>query len=102
MLHVDDAYRMEWASIPHFHFNFYVYQYATGIVAAQALAARIVAGDDDARERYLRFLASGGSDYPLELLRAAGVDLESPDPYREALASVHRLIDELDSLRPAG
>ena len=71
-------------------------EFATGIVAAQALSAALVSGEEGARERYLSFLGSGGSDYPLELLRGAGVDLESPHPYEAALQSVQRQLDVLE------
>ena len=96
MVEIDEAYAVEWAAIPHMYFDFYVYQYATGIVAAQALSAALISGEGGARERYLSFLGSGGSDYPLELLRGAGVDLESPHPYEAALQGVQRQLDTLE------
>ena len=77
---VPDLFAIEWACVPHFYYDFYVYQYATGIVAANSLARDVLNGVAGAQDRYTRFLASGGSDYPLELLRRAGVDLESPAP----------------------
>ena len=97
-MHVDERYAVEWAAIPHFFYDFYVYQYSTGIVAAHALAEALLAGDEQARERYGTFLRSGGSAYPLELLRRAGVDLETAAPYEAAMQGMKRRIDELDAL----
>ena len=95
---IDDVYGVEWAVVPHFHYNFYVYQYSTGIVAATALAEAVLANEPGARERYLAFLSSGGSDYPLELLRRAGVDLESPGPYEATMRAIGRSLDRLEEL----
>lgn len=95
---VDDLFAVEWACVPHFYYDFYVYQYATGIVAANSLAHDVLNGTEGARERYLRFLASGGSDYPLELLRRAGVDLESPAPYDATFLAIDRKLDALEAL----
>jgi oligoendopeptidase F len=95
---VPDLFAIEWACVPHFYYDFYVYQYATGIVAANHLAGEVLAGGRDAVERYLRFLGSGASDYPLQLLRAAGVDLESPAPYEATLRALDRKLDDLESL----
>ncbi len=95
---VDDTYAVEWAAVPHFYYNFYVYQYATGIVAATALAEALSQKRPGAGERYLEFLGSGGSDYPLELLRRAGVDLESAEPYDVAFAAWARHLDRLEQL----
>ncbi len=98
VVRVDDVYAIEWATVPHFHYDFYVYQYATGIVAAMALAETILREGASAAERYLAFLSSGGSDHPLALLRRAGVDLEQPAPYNTALAGVERRLDALEEL----
>ncbi len=98
---VDDVFAIEWACVPHFYYDFYVYQYATGIVAANSLAHDVLRGREGAPERYARFLSSGGSDYPLELLRAAGVDLESPDPYDATFRAVERRLDDLEALLDA-
>ncbi len=88
----------EWARVDHFYYNFYVYKYATGMSAAIALAAAIQQGQAGALERYLRFLQSGGSDYPLTLLKAAGVDLTTPQPVARALAEFDSLVGELERL----
>jgi oligoendopeptidase F len=95
---VDERHAVEWAVVPHFHYNFYVYQYATGITAATALSEAILAEEPGARDRYLTFLSSGGSDYPLELLRRAGVDLTRPEPYEATMRSMSRALDRLESL----
>jgi len=79
---IKDAYCTEWAYIPHFYSSFYVYQYATAIAASSLFAQQVASGDDGACERYLGLLRAGGSDYPYELVRAAGVDLAGPRPTR--------------------
>ncbi|HKQ62594.1 MAG TPA: oligoendopeptidase F [Candidatus Polarisedimenticolaceae bacterium] len=98
VVRIDASFGVEWAAIPHFYYDFYVYQYATGIVAATALAEALTRDGERARRLYLQFLGSGGSDYPLELLRAAGVDLELPDPYRATLAAFERKLELLEQL----
>lgn len=95
---IDEDIRMEWARIPHFYNDFYVYQYATGFSAATALSQQILNEGSPAVERYLTFLQSGGSDYPLELLRKAGVDMASPKPVVQALNVFARLLDEMEEL----
>lgn len=95
---VDEDINMEWARIPHFYNEFYVYQYATGFSAATALSQQILHEGAPAVERYLTFLKSGGSDYPIELLRKAGVDMASPKPVVEALKVFARLLDEMEEL----
>ena len=95
---VPELFAIEWACVPHFYYDFYVYQYATGIVAANSLARDVLNGREGAPARYLRFLSSGGSDYPLELLRQAGVDLESPAPYDATFRAMDEKLDALESL----
>lgn len=95
---VDELIAMEWARIPHFYRPFYVYKYATGFSAATALAKQILEEGEPARERYLTFLGSGGSDYPLNLLRKAGVDLGKPEPIAQAMEVFASLLDELEKL----
>ena len=87
-----------WAQFSHLYAPFYVYQYATGISGAHALGNRVLAGDPGAAERYLDFLRAGGSEYPLDLLREAGVDLVSPEPVEEAFAVLSSLVDRLEAL----
>ncbi|GGI99657.1 oligoendopeptidase F [Alicyclobacillus cellulosilyticus] len=99
--HVDEDIQLEWARIPHFYNAFYVYKYATGISAATALAQKILTEGEPAVTRYLEFLKSGGSDYPIQLLRKAGVDMESPEPVRATLRQFDALVDELAALLEA-
>jgi oligoendopeptidase F len=98
---VDELFAIEWACIPHFYYDFYVYQYATGIVAASSLAHDVAHGASGAKERYLAFLASGASDYPLELLRRAGVDLETPAPYDATFKAMDAKLDALEAILDA-
>ncbi|HEU0168265.1 MAG TPA: oligoendopeptidase F [Chloroflexota bacterium] len=95
---VDELIAYEWSRIPHFYRAFYVYQYATGIAAATALAKRMLEEGEPAVRRYRAFLAAGGSDYPINLLRSAGVDMTSPAPVQAALDHFGRLLDELEEL----
>jgi len=95
---VDDEIAMEWARIPHFYYNFYVYQYATGYSAAIALSRRILDEGAAAVEDYLNFLSGGCSKSPIELLKGAGVDMTRPEPVAQALDLFGRLIDEMESL----
>ncbi|MDP9363957.1 MAG: oligoendopeptidase F [Chloroflexota bacterium] len=99
---VDDAVRITWGRVPHFYRAFYVYQYATGLSAAITLARALRDEGARAQERYLGLLAAGGSDYPLELLRRAGVDLASPEPVRTALAEYERVVAEMERLVDEG
>ncbi len=87
---IDTELCAEWARIPHFYTAFYVYKYVTGFTAANAFASSILSGDEKAVERYLRFLKSGGSDYSLNILRRAGVDLTSEEPFERTM----KLFDE--------
>lgn len=96
---IDDVDTVEWAYIPHYYNAFYVYQYATSIAASSLLADSVLAGEPGARERYLGLLSAGGSDYPYELVRKAGVDLASPAPYRSIAARMDRIIDEIEAIR---
>ena len=97
-VNVNDEIAMEWARIPHFYRAFYVYQYATGISAALSITRRIKAEGAPAVERYLEFLAGGGSDYPLELLKRAGVDLTTPEPVEGAMQVFGAALTELENL----
>ena len=86
----------EWAYIPHFYTAFYVFQYATGFSSAVAIASHIAETGD--AEGYLKFLTTGGSDYPLNELKLAGVDLTSPQPVKDALKIFEESVDELTEL----
>ncbi len=95
---VDDQIAMEWARIPHFYYNYYVFQYATGYSAAIALSRRILKEGEPAVKDYIKFLSGGCSKSPIELLRDAGVDMESPEPVAQALQLFGELLDEMESL----
>ncbi len=95
---IDDLIDIEWARIPHFYYNFYVYQYATGISAASALVQQILHEGKPAVERYLKFLRSGSSVYSIELLRKAGVDMTSPEPVRQALSLFESHLAQMEEL----
>lgn len=95
---VDEDIEMEWARIPHFYYNYYVFQYATGFSAAVALSEKILKEEDDAVDKYLEFLRSGESDYPINVLQKAGVDMTTEEPVNNAMALFKRLVDEMDSL----
>lgn len=97
-VHVDSEIDMEWSRVPHFYSAFYVYKYATGFSAANALAQAILSGKEGSVDRYIEFLSAGGSDDPLNLLLRAGVDMNSPKPIEEALAVFDRLLDETERL----
>ena len=95
---VDDEIAMEWARIPHFYYNYYVFQYATGYSAAIALSRRILKEGESAVKDYLNFLSGGCSKSPVDLLKGAGVDMSSPAPVNEALELFGKLLDEMESL----
>ncbi|TMW72934.1 oligoendopeptidase F [Alteribacter natronophilus] len=95
---VDEEIALEWARIPHFYYNFYVYQYATGYSAATTLAKQIQEEGDTAVTRYLDFLKAGSSDYPIEVLKKAGVDMTSPEPIEQAMKVFEETLSELEEL----
>lgn len=95
---VDEGIHYEWARIPHFYYNFYVYQYATGFSAAMALSQKILNGTQEDINHYLQFLQSGCTQSPIDLLKLAGVDMSTPTPIHEALQLFDTLIDEFDAL----
>ncbi len=95
---IDEPLKMEWARIPHFYTPFYVYQYATGYSAAAALASAILEHGGPATEKYLSFLAKGGSDRPIELLKGAGVDMAAPEPVKAVVRQFTDTLDEMEAL----
>ncbi len=95
---VDDEIAMEWARIPHFYYNYYVFQYATGYSAAIALSRRILKEGAPAVKDYIGFLSGGCSKSPIDLLKGAGVDMTSPEPVNQALALFGELLDEMEEL----
>lgn len=104
VLEYDSAYAVEWAFIPHFYSNFYVFQYATSIAGASLFAERLLGGDDRARDDYLAVLRAGGSRYAYELLRDRGIDLAAEAPYDALIARMNRVMDEIEAIldRQAG
>ena len=95
---VDDRIAVEWARIPHFFYDYYVFQYATGYSAAIALSRRILREGESAVKDYLNFLSGGCSKSPIDLLRGAGVDMTSPEPVNQALELFGSLLDEMEAL----
>jgi oligoendopeptidase F len=95
---VEDYIRHEWAFIPHFYLNFYVYQYATSFTASAALSEKVLAGDGAATKRYLAFLSAGGSKYPIELLKDAGVDMTTNEPLQLTLQKMNRIMDDMERI----
>ena len=98
---VDDEIAMEWARIPHFYYNYYVFQYATGYSAAIALSRKILKEGENAVKDYIRFLSGGCSKSPIDLLKDAGVDMTDPAPVEEALQLFGTLLDEMEALLEA-
>jgi oligoendopeptidase F len=98
VLEIDDLYAVEWAYIPHFYYNFYVYQYATSLAASSLLAEAVINGRPGAVENYLNLLKAGGSDYPHELLKRAGVNMTSPEPYRAVFARMNTIMDQIEGI----
>jgi oligoendopeptidase F len=95
---VDDYVAHEWAFIPHFYRAFYVYQYATSFTASAALSERVLAGDTSTREKFVSFLSSGGSDYPIALLQQAGVNMTTREPLQLTMQQMNRVMDEMEKL----
>ncbi len=96
---IDDLYSVEWAFIPHFYNRFYVFQYATSVSAGSMFADGILKGTPGARERYLNVLRAGGSRYPYELVKEAGVDLASPAPYQAIVARMNNIMDQIEAIQ---
>lgn len=95
---VDDYIQHEWSFISHFYHEFYVYQYATAFTASEALAARVKSGDTDAARRYLAFLSAGGSKYPIDLLKDAGVDMTTNEPLELTMRQMSAVMDEMEQI----
>ena len=95
---IDDLYCTEWAYIPHFYYNFYVFQYATSYTASTALSQRILAGEQGVVPRYIAMLSSGGSDYPINQLKTAGVDMLTPGPFDKTMAAMNRVMDQIEAI----
>ena len=99
VMKIDPEYCIEWAVVPHFYRDFYVYQYATSIAGAAQFTDAIVKEGAPARERFLKLLSAGGSDYPYELYKSAGIDMATPAPYRALAARMNHLLDEIEAIQ---
>jgi oligoendopeptidase F len=98
VMKIDPAYCIEWASVPHFYYDFYVWQYATSMAGAAELTDAILKQGAPARSRFLDMLRAGGSEYPYALYKKAGIDMASPEPYQALVARMNRLMDEIEAL----
>jgi oligoendopeptidase F len=95
---VDKNIEMEWAFIPHFYRGFYVYQYSTSFTASISLAEKVLSGDKEALRKYIQFLSSGGSDYPINLLKKAGADMTTNEPFDKTIAAMNKVMDEIEKI----
>lgn len=98
VMEITERDMMEWAYIPHFYYNFYVYQYATSIAGAAYFVDELKTGGDAARETYISFLKAGGSKYPLQILQDAGLDMTSADPYNAVIDRMDKVMDEIETI----
>src|SRR5262249_40908811 len=96
---IDDLYTVEWAFIPHFYSSFYVFQYATSIAAGNMSVDEILKAPPGAKEKHLNILKAGGSQYPYELVKGAGVDLASPAPYLAIVARMNGIMDQIEAIQ---
>ena len=95
---VDDYIKVEWASVPHFYMNYYVYTYSTGMIASMALSDMVLNGGKAEQDKYLAFLSSGGNGHPLDILKKAGVDMTTPAPYEAAFKRFETLVSEMEKI----
>ena len=96
--YIDDLYAIEWAYIPHFYYNFYVYQYSTSFTASTALSEKVLSKEKGVVEKYIEFISSGGSDYPINLLKKAGVDMTTAEPFNKTMVAMNRAMDEIEEI----
>jgi len=95
---VDNYISMEWAAIPHFYRTFYVYQYSTSFTASISLAEKVMSGDQNALKNYMKFLSAGGSDFPIDILKNAGVDMTTSDPFEKTTVAMNKVMDEIEKI----
>jgi len=95
---IDDLYAIEWAYIPHFYYNFYVFQYSTSFMASQALAEKMRKGGPEMVEKYIDFLSSGSSEYAIPTLKKVGIDMTTDEPFNLAIAKMNKVMDEIEKL----
>lgn len=98
VMEVEDYIQGEWAGVPHFYLNYYVYTYSTGMIASMALSDMVLNGKQPEREKYLSYLKAGGSAYPLDTLKLAGVDMTTPVPYQAAFKRIGELVSEMEKI----
>ncbi len=97
VMRIEELYHNEWLFVPHFYFNFYVFQYATSIAGAAYFTEQILKGGDEERENYLSFLRAGGSKHPYDLFMDAGLDMASPEPYEALIRRMDELLDDFEA-----
>ena len=97
-MNIDKLYANEWAFVPHFYYNFYVFQYSTSFISSIIIATKIINGDKVQLDKYMELLKSGGKDYPVELLKIAGVDLTDENCYKIAFDEFSNRLNELKEL----
>jgi oligoendopeptidase F len=95
---VDDYIQCEWSRIPHFYMNYYVFQYSTGLIASLALSDMVLNGGEKDRDRYIEMLSAGGSDFPIAILKKAGVDMTQPEPYKAAFKQFDLMVTEMEQI----
>jgi oligoendopeptidase F len=95
---IDDLYCVEWAYVPHFYYNYYVYQYSTSFTASTAMAEAILRDEPGAVERTIEFLSAGGSDYPVAILKKAGVDMMTSEPFDKTMSVMNRTMDQIEEI----
>ncbi len=95
---IDDLYSIEWAYIPHFYYNFYVFQYSTSYLASQMLAAKMLSGEGGMVDKYLAFLSSGNSEYAIPTLKKVGIDMTSDEPFELAMVKMNKIMDEMEAI----
>jgi len=98
VMDVEDYIQYEWSGIPHFYYNYYVFQYSTGIVASSALAEMVLREGEPARQKYLAFLQAGGSKFPMDILKDAGLDMTTPQPVESALRQFEQMVVEMETI----
>jgi oligoendopeptidase F len=95
---IDELYNVEWAYVPHFYYNFYVYQYSTSFTASMALSEKVLNNEKGAVKKYIKFISAGGSEYPIDLLRQAGVDMTTAEPFNKTMTVMNRTMDEIEAI----
>jgi oligoendopeptidase F len=95
---IDDLSCVEWAYIPHFYYNFYVYQYSTSFTASTAMSQAILSGEEGAVDRTIEFLSAGASDYPVAVLKKAGVDMMTSDPFDRTMKVMNDTMDQIEEI----